>query len=476
MARISDLPLRKQTVDDVKAFVMRYRDDPVLFAEEICGLRLDKVQRHICDMVYRSDRSAVASARGCGKSTVAAFVALHYMVTRPNALVGLTSNTAEQTEAVLFRNIRSVLDKSAIHDWLDIKEDKITPAGRKEILGKRIIWDEKRIEAVSGYHSPHMLLIFDEASLIPAALINNLEKGCTEQDNRMLLISNPTRSSGYFYDCFKDGSGWETYQVSGYDSAFTNKDFLDAIVAKHGRDSDDVRMHVFGLFPRHVVARIISPELLDRWLRAVPTQGSGDAVLGIDVGAGGDDTVWVVRHGARIRHIVSKQTKDSDSICAETVRVVNECGVRWVCVDSTGVGALVPGDLQKCLPAKVRVESVNFGDASPEEDTYNMRAWIYRRLADLLRQHPEASFEGEREDLEAQVDATETFQDERSGKTRLVSKKLITASIGHSPDLLDAVALTCAIQGPLCRVSSIEDEEEEDAEMDSVIEQASKWL
>ena len=122
------------------------------------------------------------------------------------------------------------------------------------------------------------------------------------------------------------------------------------------------------------------------------------------------------------------------------------------------------------------MESVNFGDASPEEDTYNMRAWIYRRLADLLRQHPEASFEGEREDLESQVDATETFQDERSGKTRLVPKKLISASIGHSPDLLDAVALTCAIQGPLCRSSSIESEEAEDAEMDAILDQASKWV
>ena len=476
MPRIADLPIQKQTVDDVTAFLLRYRNDPVLFASEICGMELDKVQRHICEMVYRSDRSAVASARGCGKSTVAAFLAIHYMVTRNEALVGLTSNTAEQTEAVLFRNIRSVLAKSAIHDWLDIKEGKITPAGRKEILGKRIIWDEKRIEAVSGYHSPHMLLIFDEASLIPASLINNLEKGCTEKDNRMLLISNPTRSSGYFFDCFKDGSGWETYQVSGYDSAFTNKDFLDAIVAKHGRDSDDVRMHVFGLFPRHAVARIISPELLDRWLRAVPTVGSGDAVLGLDVGAGGDETVWVVRRGARIRHISSKRTEDMATICAETVRVVNECGVRWVCVDSTGVGALVPGDLQKCLPAKVRVESVNFGEASPEEDTYNMRAWIYRRLADLLRQHPETSFEGERGDLEAQVDATETFQDERSGRTRLVSKKLITASIGHSPDLLDAVAWTCAIPGPLCRMSTFEDDEEDDRRMSAMLAQAAKWV
>lgn len=476
MPRIPDLPLEKQTVKDVTAFLLRYRNDPVLFAEEICGMQLDKVQRHICEMVYRSDRSAVASARGCGKSTVAAFIALHYMVTRANALVGLTSNTAAQTEAVLFRNIRSVLAKSAIHDWLDIKEDKITPAGRKEILGTRIIWDEKRIEAVSGYHSPHMLLIFDEASLIPAALINNLEKGCTEKDNRMLLISNPTRSSGYFFDCFKDGSGWETYQVSGYDSAFTNKDFLDSIVAKHGRDSDDVRMHVFGLFPRHAVARIISPELMDRWMRSVPTAGSGDAVLGIDVGAGGDETVWVVRHGARIRHISSKRTEDMASICAETVRIVSECGVRWVCVDSTGVGALVPDELQSRLPRSVWVESVNFGAASPDDDTYNMRAWIYRRLADLLRQHPEASFEGEREDLEAQVDATETFQDERSGKTRLVPKKLISASIGHSPDLLDAVALTCAIQGPLCRSSSIESEEAEDAEMDAILDQASKWV
>lgn len=473
--RLPELPFARQSVKDIAQFILRYRNDPVLFAEEVCGLKLDQVQRHVCSMVYRSKRSAVASARGCGKSTVAAFIALHYMVTRADALVGLTSNTASQTSTVLFRNIRSILAKSAIHDWIDVKEDEISPSGRKEILGKRIIWDEKRIEAVSGYHSPHMLLILDEASLIPAALINSLEKGCTEDDNRMLLISNPTRTSGYFYDCFKDGSGWETYQVSGYDSAFTSKDFLDSVVAKQGRDSDDVRMHVFGLFPRHAVARIISPELENRWLSAPPCRGSGDGVLGIDIGAGGDETAWAFRHGARIRHVQSKRTAELSDIVAETVRIVNETGARAVCVDSTGVGAFVPGELSKMLRG-VRVRSVNFGDKSPEEDTYNMRAWMYRRLADLLRMHPEASLEGDRQDVELQIEATETFQDERSGKTRLVPKKLISASIGHSPDLLDAIALTCAEPGPLCRTTEPEDEEEDDREMSAIIAQASKWL
>jgi len=476
MPRIPDLPLEKQTVKDVTAFLLRYRNDPALFASEVIGLDFDQVQRKIADLMLQNDRVAVASARGCAKSTTAALMAVHFMVTRPNALVGLTSNTAYQTSTVLWRYIRRLVAGSAIHDWLQVKEESITMSGRDELLATRIVWDPSRIEATSGLHSPHLLYILDEASLIPAALIQNLESSCTEKDNRMLLISNPTRPSGFFYDCFKDGSGWSTYQISGYESAFTNKDFLDSLVGKYGRDSDLCRVQVFGQFPRQASARMISPELLERWLRAAPTPGSGDAVLGIDVGAGGDETVWVVRHGARIRHISSQRTEDLATICAETVRIVSECGVRWICVDSTGVGAFVPGELRNRLPGSVWVESVNFGDASPEEDTYNMRAWIYRRLADLLRQHPEASFEGEREDLEAQVDATETFQDERSGKTRLVPKKLISASIGHSPDLLDAVALTCAIQGPLCRTSSLEDAEAEDAEMDSLIEQASKWL
>lgn len=473
--RLQDLPVEKQGIKDFTRFILRYRNDPVLFADEVCGMQLDPVQRHICEMVYRSKRSAVASARGCGKSTVAAFLAIHYMVTRAEALVGLTSNTASQTSSVLFRNIRSILSKSAIHDWLDVKEDEISPAGRKEILGKRIIWDEHRIESTSGYHSPHMLLILDEASLLPAKLITNLEMACTEEDNRMLLISNPTRPSGYFYDAFKDGSGWETYQVSGYDSAFTSKDFLDTVVARYGRDSDDCRMHVFGLFPRHAVARIISPELEERWLTAPPCMGSGDGVLGIDIGAGGDETAWAFRHGAKIRHVLSRRTAELGDIVAETQRIVNETGAKVVCIDSTGVGAFVPGELAKMLRG-VRIHSVNFGDASPEEDTYNKRAWIYRRLSDLLRQHPEASLEGDRQDIELQIQATETIQDERSGKTRLIPKKLISASIGHSPDLLDAIALTCAEPGPLIRTTAPNANEVSDREMQMVLEAAARWV
>ena len=45
-----------------------------------------------------------------------------------------------------------------------------------------------------------IFLILDEASGISDKAINILTGALTEKDNRMLMMSQPTRPSGYFYD------------------------------------------------------------------------------------------------------------------------------------------------------------------------------------------------------------------------------------------------------------------------------------
>ena len=52
------------TKDDLKAFVNRYKSNPIIFCEEIIGIRPDDNQRKIIMSIYERDYVSVGSGRG----------------------------------------------------------------------------------------------------------------------------------------------------------------------------------------------------------------------------------------------------------------------------------------------------------------------------------------------------------------------------------------------------------------------------
>ncbi|HGV5226829.1 TPA: terminase, partial [Escherichia coli] len=55
-------------------------------------------------------------------------------------------------------------------------------------------------EALAGEHADHLLYIIDEASGVSDKAFSVITGALTGKDNRILLLSQPTRPSGYFYD------------------------------------------------------------------------------------------------------------------------------------------------------------------------------------------------------------------------------------------------------------------------------------
>lgn len=438
--------------------IQEYWGDPEAFCREALLLDLDPNQRAICDLVRRSKRVAVASAKGCGKSTIAAALAIWYALTRaPTSLVVVCANTASQTTGVLWRYIAQLIDASALKSLFEVNNEAVRIRGGGQPVIRKQIFNEFRPDSSRGVHAEHLLYIIDEASGLPSQILREFEGTCTQDDNRMLLISNPSRPSGYFFDCFKANSGWDTLSIDGRDSKLTNQDHISHLIKKYGYESDFVRVQVRGLFPVAASNRIISPELLERWFAATPAPPSGLAsVLGLDVGAGGDETVGVLRTGGRFEILFREQTADLQRLIDLVVGVARERHPACIYVDKTGVGAFVPGEIRKALGPRTRVFGIDFGDAPPAQgaDVYNMRAYMYRRLADCLRMDSRASLEGARDGVRDAVEATECFHDERSGKIRLVPKAQIVEAIGHSPDVLDACALACAGTDDLMATSS----------------------
>lgn len=102
----------------------------VEFIERDMGASLWSKQREIAESIDAHPRTAVRSAHSCGKSYLAARVALAYSEMHPHSIVVTTAPTSRQVRNVLWRNMRSAYRASKVRmkgrmltERYDIAED-----------------------------------------------------------------------------------------------------------------------------------------------------------------------------------------------------------------------------------------------------------------------------------------------------------------------------------------------------------------
>lgn len=435
------------TKEDVNAFRDRYRNDPVLFCSEILGLELDKNQVDIAEGLRDNKRVVCVSARGCGKSVVICALSIWYFTMNPGAKVLLVANTSFQVSTVLWSKTSELINGSPISKWFDANQDFIYWSGARDLgFITKLTASVDKVESVSGFHAPHLLYLIDESSAVPDKIILNLLASCTEDDNRMVLTTNPTRNTGFTHDkC--DTPGWHTIHISGFDSAFTNKDHLREMVADYGEDSDVCRVQVFGKFPRQSANILISTDQMEKCLSARAHEG--DIVMGLDVAAsGGDLSVWCVRRGGEILSFVEESSSTVESLVERTINLVDQFKVDRIFVDSTGLGWTVPDILRKNIPA-IEIQGINFSSKPLNQQFVNYRSWMYHNAANAMK-NGEISMNLVKDKfprLKEEFGATEIYINNH-GQFQLIPKEQIRGIIGRSPDTADALALTFATDIP----------------------------
>lgn len=433
------------TQADVAAFRRRYRHDPVLFCTEILGVDLDDNQRAIAEAVRDHKRVVCVSARGCGKSYALSAIAIWFFVLSPETKVVLGANTYKQSYDVLWLTLIRIVNGSKIASWFEQTNDYLFWKGARGLgFVTRITASADSVESISGFHARNLLYLLDESSGIPDKIILNLIGSMTEENNRILLTTNPTRNTGFTADVC-DTDGWKSIHISGYSSRFTNKMYLDEMVRRYGKDSDIVRVHVFGEFPKQSSYAIVTRELLNE-LIANEKAHAGEVVVGLDVASTGTDlSVWCVRSGGNIVAIETEATSNVDSLIDHTLGLCERWNAERVFVDSTGLGWTIPELLRKAMP-HLEIEGVNFGSKSLNERCANMRAFMYSQLADAMKNR-EIGFAVKDSDLFAELLNTEIVVNSH-GKYQLPSKDKTRELLGRSPDRADALALTFATLSP----------------------------
>lgn len=437
------------TEDDIAAFRGRYRDNPALFADEVLGIELDENQVDIANAVRDEKRVAVVSGKGIGKSFVEGVLALWFYVSFPAAKVRMLANTDDQSLNVMWRPMCEMVENSAFKAWFDPTNSKdvhIVHAPNGPSI-HRMTWSEKSAENTAGVHADHLLFILDEASKLPTELIESIVGGLSGKDNRVLLCGNGTRSSGYFYNRCQEGSGWKVLKIDARRSRWTNRESIEALIKEYGLDSDAVRINVLGEFPRLAGSTIVpDAQIVAAMQRKLSAGATSAVVCGMDVGGGGDPTVWLVRDGLRVVAVEQDVSAgaDEDKLVRMTASVCDRYRVARLLVDSTGLGHFLPGRLRKALPG-VEVIGRNFGEASPDDAHANMRVWAFFRLRAWFALGVSI---GDVPALREELLAIE-YRTNQSGKLALQPKDSVKAVLGRSPNIADALALSCAYHGDL---------------------------
>ena len=108
--------------------VRRYRPNAPLFVREVLGVDPDPWQVEFLEAISRGERKiSVRSGHGVGKSTVASWAMIWYMLTRGPAKIVVTAPTSSQLYDALFAELKRCVKElpNAWGDRLEVKTDRI---------------------------------------------------------------------------------------------------------------------------------------------------------------------------------------------------------------------------------------------------------------------------------------------------------------------------------------------------------------
>jgi phage terminase large subunit len=429
--------------------VRRYRPNAPLFVNEVLGVDPDPWQVEFLEAISRGERKiSVRSGHGVGKSTVASWAMIWYMLTRGPAKIVVTAPTSSQLYDALFAELKRWVKElpNAWGDRLEVKTDRIEmrAAPQESFISARTSRAEQP-EALQGVHSDHVMLVADEASGIPESVFEAAAGSMSGHNAVTILLGNPTKSSGFFFDThnrLKDE--WWTRRVSCYDSKRVSDAYIKDMASRYGEESNAFRVRVLGEFPRTDDDTLIGVELVDSAFHRDVETTDAPTVWGLDVARFGTDaTALAKRKGNAVTEIRKWRGLDlmqtTGAVVAEYEAMKPEDRPVEILVDSIGLGAGVVDRLRELnLPAR----GINVAESPAMGTIYvnlraelwgKMKAWLEKRDCKLPKD----------ESLLAEL-VSPRYSFNSNGKMKLESKDEMRKRGIGSPDMADALALTFA--------------------------------
>ena len=427
-------------------FVDAYRDDPVSFVTEVLGAKPLPWQIKFLEAIASGERRiSVRAGHGVGKSTVCSWALIWHMVTRYPQKSVVTAPTASQLFDALFSELKAWINKlpPALQELFEVFSDRINMKASPEssFISARTS-SADRPEALAGVHSEHVLIVVDEASAIPESVFEAAAGSMSGHSATTILISNPTRNSGLFYQTHHTlASDWFRIHVSCVDNPLVSSDFVAQIKATYGEDSNAFRIRVLGEFAAADDDTLIPASLVDSArVRDVPTSPSDDLVYGLDVARFGTDrTALCKRRGNVVLEIRSWGGLDLMQTVGQVVNEAKNDNPSEICVDTIGLGSGVADRLREM---GYNVRDVNVSESSAMNPNANkLRDELWMSVKDWLETK---AVKLPKDDTLRHELVAPRYTFTSSGKIVVESKDSLRKRGMRSPDLADSLCLTFA--------------------------------
>lgn len=441
---MTTLTLAEQVNDAVQS-------DPVTFCTNVLGFYPWSKQREILESVRDNQRTAVRSCHGSGKTATAARVVAWYLTAFPNSRVVTTAPTFSQVRDLLWSEINSAVMRAP--EGLFPKPDTTRLTINNSWFAVGLSTD--RPERFQGHHAEHLLLVVDEASGVHEDIYEAAEGFLTSPGARVLLIGNPTQTTGTFYRAFhSDRHLYHTIHISAFDTPNLTGEEVPDVARKSlvspqwvedrrmqwGDGSPLYDVRVLGNFPREAEDQVIGLQAVEdaRQREVEPTRHP--VIISCDVARyGSDETVIVVRRGDHVR---IHKTYTSRSLMETVGHIIEACreystpGMRVV-VDDAGLGGGVTDRLRE---VGVKVDPFNGAQTANDSRLYpNRRSEAWFAFAESIHNVDLDQDEQLSSDLVAPKYALDS-----AGRRVVEAKDKTKKRLGRSPDRADAVLMAFA--------------------------------
>lgn len=481
-------------IQDVK----RYLADPLLALRELVGIglctcnngkpcHLDPKQKEIILSTFRIMRAKlkagadlehikeeadklgvlVQSAKGTGKTAIAALICLLFMFCMPMCKVFLVGPKEDQIKSGIWPEIAKWFGHATkVYGENNILNRMFDMPG--EIIYSRVFLPEKSMKkewvtriltfpknsdeemqkaAIQGKHEKFMLFVLEECPGIPNYIFEAIQGTCTDPTgvNICLGIFNPNKNTGWAIEGMKDSKTWTPIQISALDSSLVSRSFIEMMARRYGVESNAYRVGVLGLPPLSSSDGMFPWDWLvaaeERYLDFV-IEANAPVIFGCDIGGGGDDSVVCVRKGPKVERFFKKEAEDSNVISAWIESLILEHKPVLTVIDKNGLGHGVFCNLSH-LPGVIGFNSKNRAHNPDKFDM--MRDQVFWRLREAYQNGDIAVKD---EELKGELSVL-TYSEIKGGLISVVSKsnaefkKELQQAVGYrSPNKADALAMT----------------------------------
>lgn len=435
--------------------IKRWREQPQVMVRELFGATPDPWQDEVLAAFPTTPRIAMKASKGPGKSTVLAWLAWNFLLTRPHPNISATSISGS--------NLRDNLWKELAH-WRN----------KSELLQKLFEWQTERIfyrghpatwfmsarswsqtadkqqlgNTLAGLHSEYVMAIMDESGAMPTAIMASAEGVFAGAKEAHIIQAGNTNSlEGALYEaCVKQKSLWRVVVICGDPdnpkrSSRVPLEWAREMVKAYGRESPFIKVLLLGEWPSQSVNALLGPADVEAAMaRKYQEHDVAHAarILGVDVARQGDDASCIFPRQGLVAfkpHIMRNVTGIVGA--GQVARVWTDWNVDAVFIDNTGgFGASWIDQLTNLNRHPI---PIGFAESAIDPRYYNRRAEMYFKLAEWVKG---GGCLPNDDDLIGEL--TQTSYSFKGDRLLLEPKDMIKVKLGRSPDKSDALALTFA--------------------------------